>query len=140
MSKEKWLDRWPKHSYLDAFVSHHGGKVISIDIDSNAIGNAKRFVGHNVSFYEMDSIYFLNNFRPEKDVDLLYIDSYDINDRHPYPSAAHHLGELAAGIRWLRKGALVAVDDAISENIGKHMYIQMFFEHIGIKPFLRVTK
>jgi hypothetical protein len=49
--------------------------------------------------------------------DLVYLDAYDLDWHYWYPSAAHHLMELCAVLRILRKDTLVMVDDcAISAH------------------------
>ena len=41
-----------------------------------------------------------------------YLDSFDVDWRYPYPSAAHHLKELTAINKILRPETLVVVDDS----------------------------
>ena len=49
---------------------------------------------------------------------LFYLDSFDLDWRYPYPSAAHHLKELTAINRILHKDTMVVVDDSpASANI-----------------------
>ena len=67
-------------------------------------------------------------------VDLLYLDSFDYESSDPWPSAAHHMKELAAIISRLRPGSLVAVDDNFIVNgqrQGKGAYVYDFMNSIG---------
>jgi len=43
---------------------------------------------------------------------MFYLDSLDLDWRYPYPSAAHHLKELASITRLLNEKTLVVVDDS----------------------------
>ena len=43
---------------------------------------------------------------------MFYLDSYDLDWRYPYPSAAHHLKELTSIIKILDEKTLVVVDDS----------------------------
>ena len=43
---------------------------------------------------------------------MFYLDSFDVDWKYPYPSAAHHLKELTAINKILNKETLVVVDDA----------------------------
>jgi len=43
---------------------------------------------------------------------MFYLDSFDIDWRYPYPSAAHHLKELTSINKILSKNTLVVVDDS----------------------------
>jgi hypothetical protein len=45
-------------------------------------------------------------------IDLLYLDSYDLDWSHPTPSAVHHLKELVSIIAGVGPHTLVVVDDA----------------------------
>jgi hypothetical protein len=56
------------------------------------------------------SEYVTNN----QTIDLLYLDSFDLDMTYWQPSAIHHLKELAVAIRALRADSLVVVDDCPS--------------------------
>ena len=43
---------------------------------------------------------------------MFYLDSFDLDWRYPYPSAAHHLKELASITKLLHTDTLVVVDDS----------------------------
>ena len=51
-------------------------------------------------------------------INLLYLDSYDVDYNYWYPSAAHHLKELTAAWRAIDTSTLVVVDDCpMSANL-----------------------
>ena len=68
-------------------------------------------------------------------IDFLYLDSYDIERDNPHPSQLHHVKELCAVIKHLRKGSIVCVDDHdaffTGGKIGKGNYVKEFMETIG---------
>ena len=56
---------------------------------------------------------FYNNFLENKTkVSMFYLDSFDVDWRYTYPSAAHHLKELTSITRLLDENTLVVVDDS----------------------------
>ena len=52
-----------------------------------------------------------------KTIDLLYLDSFDVDWIYWQKSAAHHIKELCAAMRALRKDTLVVVDDSPLEAL-----------------------
>lgn len=67
------------------------------------------------------------------DVDLLYLDSYDLTPDNPN-SELHHAGELAAAYRFLPSGAWIAIDDCHTDTEGKHAMVKQFFDKTKISP------
>ena len=72
---------------------------------------------------------------PSTNIDLLYLDSFDINFNKPHPSMLHHIKELCAIIGRLEKGAIIVVDDNI-EKSGKGGYVADFMENLGYKKII----
>ena len=114
----------------DDFVNTHGGTLISIDIDANKKNLCWNKVSSNTILITQDSVEALkdivsNNFIPH--IDLLYLDSYDIDWNNSHPSASHHLQELLTAIPKLIPGSLVVVDDN-KNGVGKGQYIEKYME------------
>jgi predicted O-methyltransferase YrrM len=63
-------------------------------------------------------------------VDLLYLDSFDINFADPEPAQHHHLREIAAAWHLVRSGSIVAVDDNLP-HAGKGRRVGEFLESRG---------
>jgi hypothetical protein len=62
----------------------------------------------------MDSVQFLNSFSkiaPDKSVDLIYLDSWDVDWNNPFASAEHGKKELVAIRPLLRTGVIIVIDD-----------------------------
>jgi len=121
---------------FDSFVDYHGGVVLSVDIDPEACELAKE----NTLFTEViesDSVEFLGTL--EGKVDLLYLDSYNIQDwNNDWAPAAHHLKELFAAKNCIKEGTMIVVDDNIKTSTGKRLgkgrLIYELMESLDIEP------
>ena len=92
-------------------------KVYTVDINLNSTKICKEIVSKNVEIITDDSVRYLNNIsntflKNKTKVSMFYLDSFDVDWRYPYPSAAHHLKELTAINRLLNENTLVVVDDS----------------------------
>lgn len=130
------LDNWEgdgQSSFLfDRFLHHHDNCQLDIfDISPHSVNACKQIVTHpNTKIHCMDSVKGLWNF--QRKVDILYLDSFDVDFENTHPSAFHHMKELCAIISKLEPGALVMVDDNM-QNKGKGQYIFEFMTDIGAK-------
>ena len=119
---------------FDTFIDYHGGNLFSVDIDPNACKLTKDSTKHCQVYCE-DSVEFLSNFKDE--IDLLYLDSYNIDNwSNDWPAASHHLKELFAAHLCLSPGALVVIDDNIEhprtkQKIGKGRLVRELIEATG---------
>jgi len=113
------------------FISIFGGKLISIDIDEKNLRTCSRILRSIpktglAKFLPItgNSIDILSGMNEE--VDLLYLDSMDLDETDPVPSMRHHLAELKNSHQILKKSnpMLVGIDDNFKESgIGKGKYI-----------------
>ena len=92
-------------------------KVYTVDINSKCTKACQQVVSKNVEITTEDSVRYLNNLshkflKNKTKVSMFYLDSFDIDWRYPYPSAAHHLKELTSVTRLLHTDTLVVVDDS----------------------------
>ena len=98
-------------------------KVYTVDINPKCTKTCQQVVSKNVEITTDDSVRYLSNlshkfFTNKIKASMFYLDSFDLDWRYPYPSAAHHLKELAAISRILFEDTLVVVDDSpASANI-----------------------
>ena len=104
---------------FDKYTKFRGdnSKVYTVDINPNVTNLCKQIVSDKVDIITGDSVGYLNSFskslmKSNKQLSMLYLDSYDVDFRYPFPSAAHHLKELTSSIRMLQKNSLVVIDDA----------------------------
>lgn len=108
---------------FDKFASAVPGSVVyTVDIDPNATALCSTLVSPTVKVHTGDSVGFLRDvaINPPKQfpsVDLLYLDSYDVDFSNPHPSALHHIKELLAASPIVNDGTLVALDDSPSDAV-----------------------
>jgi hypothetical protein len=117
---------------FNQFANRTKSKFISIDHDPNHCAFARRhcpgarvLCGDSVA-----TLYQLH--RKLKQMDLLYLDSYDVDWKKPHLSALHHLKELCAASPMLRRSSIVFIDDN-TEVSGKGLYIRDYLHNIGAK-------
>jgi predicted O-methyltransferase YrrM len=125
----------------DAIANELTGTVHSVDIDPNSCKFVRNNCSEKVMIWCSDSIKWLATKEVEygklnRSIDLLYLDSYDIDIKNWHPSALHHIYELLSIKKALRPGTLVAVDDNLiidGEHIGKGTYVAEFMKRVGKK-------
>ena len=92
-------------------------KVYTVDINPNSTKVCKQVVSNNVEITTDDSVRYLSNLTSnflenKTKVSMFYLDSFDVDWRYTYPSAAHHLKELTSIMRLLNNDTLIVVDDS----------------------------
>ena len=121
---------------FDQFINIHGGSFTTVDISENNCNHARSKISNKSTVTCSDSIPFLWNFQEK--VDMVYLDSYDIQFKNPVPSQVHHIKELACLLKNLKKGSLIVIDDhdAFFTNgqIGKGTLVKEFMAQIGKTP------
>jgi hypothetical protein len=123
---------------FDKYIECHGGSLISIDIDPKACKLAREATTEALVL-ERDSVEALSEM--EGHVDLLYLDSYNIEDwNNDWAPAAHHLKELCAAKNVIHPGTLIVVDDNFVTKsgtlIGKGRLINELMESLSIEPYI----
>ena len=103
--------------YLES--SSAGSSGFAIDLDPQATTLCKTLVSDRITVLTGDSVAVLPDVSHElessgRTIDLLYLDSYDVDWAYPTPSAVHHLKEMVSIVGALRPDSLVVVDDAPS--------------------------
>jgi predicted O-methyltransferase YrrM len=99
---------------FDLYVRNFSGKFYSVDINTYPSKRLRFAKSKRSQFFVMDSVEFLLNFEEltgKKFVDLVYLDSWDVDWSNPLPSARHGEKELSALIPYLRPGTILVVDD-----------------------------
>ena len=117
---------------FDRFINCYDGKLTTIDISKKNCELCRENVSPKTYVYNMDSVEFLYNYNDNIDIDLLYLDSYDLDWDKPHKSSLHHLKELCAIIHKLKKGCIIMIDDN-NNGFGKGQYVADFLENIGAK-------
>jgi hypothetical protein len=95
---------------------HPGATVDTVDISEDATAACRSLVSARVNVHTGDSVRFLRSLcetpSEGRTIDLLYLDSFDLDWNNVAPSALHHMKELLAAYPLLRRETLVAVDDS----------------------------
>jgi hypothetical protein len=116
----------------------HGGLVKSVDINQKAVDTANNFVNSkHYTAYCSDSVTWLKKQTDLDQIDLFYLDSYDVEWSNDEPSATHHLNEFLA-IEPFLKNTVVAIDDNSfllnGQRTGKGRKIVEYLQSKNIKP------
>lgn len=94
------------------FVKIQGGQVRSIDIDAGACQRARQHIQSALfDVIHSDSVLWLQKQMDLDQVNLFYLDSWDVKWHHDQASAEHHLREFLAIEPHLSQGCVVAIDD-----------------------------
>jgi len=116
---------------FDSYVETNKGNFYSVDINPDAVAfSTSKKISNKTKIACEDSVSFLHKF--DQKIDLLYLDSYDLDPINPHPSSIHHIYELLAVLKCLQHETMIVVDDNISEEIGKGKYIADYFTRIGV--------
>lgn len=102
--------------FADLIKNHTGGKIVTIDISEEHLNKAKentKDFSDVIEYILSDSVEYLSSLTKEtmSDIDLLYLDSFDLDALDPLPSEIHHLRELLAVYNHLRQDSIIGVDD-----------------------------
>jgi hypothetical protein len=134
-----WKDGQSARLFTE-FVKHHGGSVRSVDIDPAAVASARGAItSDQFESTCMDSVLYLATQLDLDQVDLFYLDSYDVKWNDDHASADHHLREFQTIESNLKPGALVVIDDNSrfkdsGTRTGKGHYIADYLHAKGIDP------
>jgi hypothetical protein len=121
--------------YLHFFKK--SGMLISIDIDQNKCDFTAPLLSSKSTILCSDSVIALNSISNNSNlpsIDLLYLDSYDVDWNNPHPSALHHFKELLSIQPKLKSGTLIVVDDH-DHGRGKGKYIAEYMNDINKTPY-----
>ena len=127
---------------FDEFIEIYGGTLLSVDIDPKACELASKNTFH-AEVSNQDSIEFLSTL--DGKIDLLYLDSYNIEDwSNDWEAASHHLKELFAAKNVIKPGTLIVVDDnmpspqtnVIPLREGKGRLINEVMTALDIDPYI----
>jgi hypothetical protein len=99
---------------FDSYVASFGGKFHTVDIRMEPMMKLRRGLSNQSTLCCDDSVRFLRRWvedHPGERLDLVYLDSWDLDISNPLRSATHGLEELFAIAPALRDGSLLLIDD-----------------------------
>lgn len=115
---DNWAGDGQSTVLFDKYASAQPGSVVhTVDLDPAATAACAALVSKTVTIHTGDSVAVLRAIARDlkaKDatIDLLYLDSFDLDVNNPVPSAVHHLKELVAIAEAAAPETLVVVDDS----------------------------
>ncbi len=121
---------------FDALVRTCGGTLFSIDVSNESVDSARRVCSSATQLIQNDSVSALHALAEiaSGTIDLLYLDSFDLDANNPLPSAIHHGLELTAVRPLIGPGTVVCIDDyAVGSSGGKGMIVDRFLSNIRAK-------
>jgi hypothetical protein len=113
-------------------------EIHTVDLDPYAAQAVREACGDAVHAHTADSVAYLYQFarQQQRQIDLLYMDSYDVDLQDPFPSAFHHIKELIAAAPCLGPGTIVGIDDNFIDPVGnitgKGYLALQWFKHMDI--------
>jgi hypothetical protein len=115
---DNWAGDGQSTLMFDRYISSRDeqSECYTVDINPTSVSACKQLVGPRTIVTQDDSVHYLGALAKKfsqagKRIDLLYLDSFDLDAKYWYPSAIHHLKELTAVIRCIDARTLVVVDD-----------------------------
>ena len=136
-----WMDGQSARLFSD-FVELYGGQMRSVDIDSVACEAARNTItSDKFSVAHSDSVAWLKQQTDLDQVDLFYLDSYDVDWNDDTASANHHLNEFLVIQPYIHPGCVVVIDDNsrwVNNNrrTGKGRAIVEYLETQGHFPIM----
>lgn len=123
---------------FDKYIEENNGECYSIDNNPINIALAQS-ITKNINLICSDSVTYLfgmnNQLRKiNKNIDLLYLDSFDLDISNPHPSSLHHILELICVWPSCGPNTIIAVDDNLEDGTGKGKYVKQFMKNIGLNP------
>ena len=97
-----------------------GGRLDSYDINPTHVQRATELVARYTSVASVhlgDSVDGLKKYG--RDIDFLYLDSYDFDPNNPDPAQDHQLAEVNAATPWLTDRTVILLDDHGIQHEGK---------------------
>jgi hypothetical protein len=107
---------YSSHLFID-YIKKFGGNFYTVDINPDVKELLSKFEGHNINIFTSDSVRFIKLLDKDivRNLDIVYLDSFDLDLMNPEPSENHGLNEFINIYKDLKVGCLVAIDDTPSD-------------------------
>jgi len=128
---DNWFGDGQSTQVWNWIVERTGGTIVSFDVNPNCVAYAKS-VAPLADVRCQDSVIGLRQIENAEVLDLLYLDSFDLTAGIESPT--HHLAELTAIYPRLKSGCLIAVDDCVNDQHGKHRFVKAWLASLGVAP------
>lgn len=94
---------------FDKFINYYDGELYSVDINMERVRDTQQLVSAKTQVICSDSVSFLKNFK--KEIDLAYLDSFDVDWNNQKLSKDHHLKEFKQISKLFKVNSLLLIDD-----------------------------
>jgi hypothetical protein len=126
---------------FDSFVRSFGGSFFSVDINSYPSRRLRIAKSRFSKFFVMDSVAFLQKLTVltgASQVNLFYLDSWDVDWGDPIPSAMHGQKEIESIKPFLRTGTILVIDDTPNSinwiPVANREAAEKFTDNFGVLP------
>lgn len=97
---------------LDSYVNSFGGYFSTVDIRISPSIKLRKLCTNKTTLFCKDSVGFLTGYGSSRPfIDMLYLDSWDVDWNAPLSSAIHGLHEFLSALPWMRPGSILLIDD-----------------------------
>ncbi len=95
------------------YIKKFGGEFTTVDMNPDIRNQFLPYLKDNIKFVVSDSVEYLSNMKRTnlKELDIVYLDSYDVDLNNPEPSENHGYNEFYSIEKYLKSGCIVAIDD-----------------------------
>jgi len=100
-------------TYLfNEYVKKYGGRFWSVDINKSLVDTHSGNMCPATQLIADDSVSFFNRWsETNREANVIYLDSYDLDFYNPMPSGNHGLAEYTALLPVIKKNTLLLIDD-----------------------------
>lgn len=115
-----------KSSHLfDNYIKKFGGNFTTVDIRPEAVNSLNNILSHNSKAVQSDSVAYIQKLNKNdiRNLDLVYLDSYDLDIYNPVPAMEHCLNEFLSLSQDIKKNALIIIDDTPKKELLKNKII-----------------
>ena len=122
----------------DEYVKNSGGRVRSVDLRPDPSIQLSGKLSKNTELSIGDSVEFLQSlFDNKESVDLIYLDSYDVDWENPEPAELHGEAEFKIAMELVRVGGVILIDDTPTPGAASRVGIRMNDAVTGGSPSVR---
>lgn len=139
--KDNWAGDGQSTIIWNMYAKWNKSRVVtSIDIDEKALQTAQEnsCAKEYMNYILGDSVKVLTH--QDQMIDLLYLDSFDVDMNNAGPAAMHCLFEFCSAKPLLKSGSIVFIDDSPIAGAefkvgGKGAFVADYFRQLGVHPF-----
>ncbi len=122
----------------DEYVRNSGGRVRSVDLRPDPSMRLSGKLSKNTELSIGDSVEFLQSLYDNKEsVDLIYLDSYDVDWENPEPAELHGEAEFKIAMELVRVGGIILINDTPTPGAAFRVGVRMNDAVLGGSPSIR---